>query len=84
LLRRGDYGLQDDTQELNFGNPVYKPKIRYDRALLPHWEEFYNAMSSWQLSSIPGAIERTQPFNVVLSNIQLPANVVNKLRECFD
>ena len=92
LLRRGDYGLQHYTQELNFGNPdEFAPLIRYDRALLSHWIEFRNSMIQWQASSsrlysirrISGTIERTQAFSLCLSNIELPVDVLAELRECL-
>ena len=86
-LRRGTFGLEDHTPELNFGNPdVYTPLIRHDMALLPHWVEFRNAMIQWQLSpirGIRGSIERTQPFSVCLSRIELPVDILAELRECL-
>ena len=86
-LRRGTFGLQDDShvsERLYFGNSDEDAVlIRYDRALLPHWGEFSNAMVNWQFSPVRGTIERTQPFCVHLSNIELPPNILEMLCETF-
>ena len=83
-LRRGMFGLQNDSEELYFGSPDEDATlIRYDDALLPHWVEFCIAMRKWQSSSIRGTIERTHPFRVYICNIELPAKVLQKLKECF-
>ena len=84
LLRHGTFGLKDDCEELDFGDRNgYPPLIRYDRALLPHWVEFCRSMVDWQFSSVRGTIERTHPFKVFITNVELPINVLNMLRKCF-
>ena len=84
-LRRGTFGLQNAIEEVCFGYfeaDDYGPLIRYDDALLPHWDEFCESMRQW-LSSVRGTIERTHPFFVIIKNIELPANVLKMLRETF-
>ena len=84
-FRHGTFGLapDDDIEDLYFGNHESATLMRYDRALLPHWREFCNAMESWQLSDIRGTIERTHPFNLCIQNIEMPRNVLKMLSECL-
>ena len=71
-LRRGAFGLDPVSagafEALFFGDDAYdgaSTMIRYDRAMLPHWEEFCNAMKSWQFYSchysVRGTIDGTMP-----------------------
>ena len=84
-LRRGTFGLQNDSEELYFGDSDENGLlIRYDDALLPHWKEFCKAMNYWQRFDIRGGVERTHPFRVDIGNVELPGNVLDMLRECFE
>ena len=82
-LRRGTFGLRSET--LAFGNidEDNETVIRYDDAMLPHWEEFCFAMRNWRFCSVRGTIEQTHPIRVYFCNIELPPDIVEKLRDCF-
>ena len=87
-LRRGAFGLDHvggGGKMLYFGDASINesPLVRYDVAMWSHWIEFCNAMKTWQFYSVRGTIEGTMPFHVYICNIELPTNVLKKLRECF-
>ena len=83
-LRRGTFGLQNDSEILYFGPYQDEPLIRYDDALLPHWREFCDSMVNWQFALPMEMVKRpSHLFSVYFCSIELPPNVVLKLRECF-
>ena len=81
-LRRGTFGLGSDEEMIEFGDPDSDILIRHDDTMLSHWVEFCLAMKIWSLSAVRGAIEHTIPYSVSISNIELPRNILEILREC--